>query len=182
MVVTSFSLTEKGSHHVGGVFHSALHRRSAPPLLDQRGDRGLCRLAGWAPLFGPVYLEADPLVFAFGEFACARGATSIGELPAHVDAFVEDRVARHHDRTGSPLAVSIAAGVYCGNYRASERGGSAALVGMVVAPAASATTPFTAGLVRRSPRWVLTGVRPQRGHFVSPTPVGSGQCSPSRKK
>src|SRR6266536_168189 len=42
-----------------------------------------------------------PIVFAFGEFARARGAGAIGELPAHVDAFVASRVARHEARTGS---------------------------------------------------------------------------------
>jgi integrase/recombinase XerD len=42
-----------------------------------------------------------PIVFSFGEFAGARGASGIGELPAHVEAFVADRVARHEARTGS---------------------------------------------------------------------------------
>ena len=42
-----------------------------------------------------------PIAFAFGEFARARGADRIAELPAHVDAFVADRVADHHRRTGS---------------------------------------------------------------------------------
>ncbi len=50
-----------------------------------------------------------PIVFAFGEFARARGAGAIGELPAHVDAFVASRVARHEARTGStrPMAKEI---------------------------------------------------------------------------
>jgi len=47
-----------------------------------------------------------PLVFAFGEFASAGGATSVGELPAHVDAFVEHRVALHHERTGSTRSMA----------------------------------------------------------------------------
>ncbi|MFH5878511.1 tyrosine-type recombinase/integrase [Arthrobacter sp. NA-172] len=42
-----------------------------------------------------------PVVFAFGEFAGARGAATIVELPAHVDAFVEHRVALHHEHTRS---------------------------------------------------------------------------------
>jgi integrase/recombinase XerD len=42
-----------------------------------------------------------PIAFAFGEFAGARGASVIGELPAHVEAFVADRVTRHDARTGS---------------------------------------------------------------------------------
>lgn len=42
-----------------------------------------------------------PIVFAFGEFARERGSDAIGDLPAHVDAFVGDRVARHDARTGS---------------------------------------------------------------------------------
>src|SRR5450755_2454306 len=33
-----------------------------------------------------------PLLFAFGEFARAGGAGSVGDLPAHVDAFVAERV------------------------------------------------------------------------------------------
>mgnify|MGYP000044065610 CR=1 FL=1 len=42
-----------------------------------------------------------PIVFAFGEFARERGAGAISELPAHVEAFVTERVARHDARTGS---------------------------------------------------------------------------------
>ena len=42
-----------------------------------------------------------PIAFAFGEFARGRGAREIAELPAHVEAFVADRVARHGARTGS---------------------------------------------------------------------------------
>ena len=33
-----------------------------------------------------------PMVFAFGEFAYARGARSVGDLPAQVEAFVAERV------------------------------------------------------------------------------------------
>jgi integrase/recombinase XerD len=42
-----------------------------------------------------------PTAFAFGEFARDRDASTIAELPGHVEAFVADRVARHHARTGS---------------------------------------------------------------------------------
>jgi integrase/recombinase XerD len=42
-----------------------------------------------------------PIVFEFGEFAGARGASAVSELPAHVEAFVADRVARHDARTRS---------------------------------------------------------------------------------
>jgi len=42
-----------------------------------------------------------PVAFAFGEFAQDQGAREVSDLPAHVDAFVADRVARHHARTGS---------------------------------------------------------------------------------
>ncbi len=42
-----------------------------------------------------------PIAFAFGEFARGRGASSVGELPAHVEAFVAGGVARHDARTGS---------------------------------------------------------------------------------
>lgn len=50
-----------------------------------------------------------PIVFAFGEFALERGATAVGELPAHVEAFVAERVAQHHARTGSqrPMAKEV---------------------------------------------------------------------------
>ena len=50
-----------------------------------------------------------PIVFAFGEFACGRGAGSVGELPAHVDAFVAERVARHKARTRAtrPMAKEV---------------------------------------------------------------------------
>ena len=42
-----------------------------------------------------------PIAFAFGEFARAQGASAVGELPAHAEAFVSDRVERHQARTGS---------------------------------------------------------------------------------
>lgn len=50
-----------------------------------------------------------PVVFAFGEFARERGAGAIGELPAHVAAFVDARVAGHDARTGStrPMAKEV---------------------------------------------------------------------------
>jgi site-specific recombinase XerD len=48
-------------------------------------------------------------VFAFGEFARERGAQAVGELPAHVEAFVAERVAAHDARTGSrrPMAKEV---------------------------------------------------------------------------
>ena len=50
-----------------------------------------------------------PIAFAFGEFARARGASAVGELPAHVEAFVAERVVRHDVRTGStrPMAKEV---------------------------------------------------------------------------
>ncbi len=42
-----------------------------------------------------------PIAFSFGEFARAQGVIVLGELPAHVEAFVIERVKRHHARTGS---------------------------------------------------------------------------------
>lgn len=50
-----------------------------------------------------------PLAFAFGEFARGRGASAVGELPAHVEAFVADAVARHGAHTGStrPMAKEV---------------------------------------------------------------------------
>src|SRR5258708_39979549 len=42
-----------------------------------------------------------PMAFAFGGFARGRGASTIGELPANVEAVVADRVAAHDARTGS---------------------------------------------------------------------------------
>ena len=50
-----------------------------------------------------------PIAFAFGEFARGQGATAVGELPAHVEAFVADGVARHDARTGStrPMAKEV---------------------------------------------------------------------------
>jgi len=41
-----------------------------------------------------------PIAYAFGEFARERGASSVGELSAHVEAFVAERVARRDARTG----------------------------------------------------------------------------------
>ena len=50
-----------------------------------------------------------PTAFAFGEFARARGASTLGELTAHVEAFVADRVARHEACTASkrPMAKEV---------------------------------------------------------------------------
>jgi integrase/recombinase XerD len=50
-----------------------------------------------------------PIVFEFGEFADARGASAISELPAQVEAFVAERVARHDARTRStrPMAKEV---------------------------------------------------------------------------
>ena len=42
-----------------------------------------------------------PIVYGFGEFARARGAGAVVDLPDHVEAFVAERVSRHVDRTGS---------------------------------------------------------------------------------
>jgi site-specific recombinase XerD len=50
-----------------------------------------------------------PIVFAFAEFARERGASAVDELPAQVEAFVADGVARHGARTGStrPMAKEV---------------------------------------------------------------------------
>lgn len=50
-----------------------------------------------------------PILFAFGEFARERGARAIVDLPAHVEQFVADRVARHDALTGSvrPMAKEV---------------------------------------------------------------------------
>jgi len=50
-----------------------------------------------------------PIAFRFGEFARARGAGALEELPGHVEAFVADWVARHDARTGStrPMAKEV---------------------------------------------------------------------------
>lgn len=42
-----------------------------------------------------------PIMVAFGEFARARGALVVGDLPAHVEMFVAGRVAQHDARVGS---------------------------------------------------------------------------------
>jgi integrase/recombinase XerD len=50
-----------------------------------------------------------PIAFAFGEFARGRGASAVAELPAQVEEFVSDRVARHHAQTRStrPMAKEV---------------------------------------------------------------------------
>jgi site-specific recombinase XerD len=50
-----------------------------------------------------------PIAFAFGEFARQRRVGTIEELPAHIEAFVAARVARHHAATGStrPMAKEV---------------------------------------------------------------------------
>jgi site-specific recombinase XerD len=47
-----------------------------------------------------------PIVFAFGEFARARGAADVGELSTHVEPFVAGRVAAHHGRTRSTRSMA----------------------------------------------------------------------------
>lgn len=57
--------------------------------------------------YGPKSIwRRVPIAFAFGEFARAQGASAVGELPAHVEAFVTDRVERHHARNGSTRAMA----------------------------------------------------------------------------
>jgi len=50
-----------------------------------------------------------PIVFAFGQFGRERGAQDVAHLPAHVEAFVDDRVALHRRRTRSarPMAKEV---------------------------------------------------------------------------
>ncbi len=49
-----------------------------------------------------------PVGFAFGEFARERGARAIGDLPAHVEAFVAARVAAHHATSSRrPMAKEV---------------------------------------------------------------------------
>lgn len=50
-----------------------------------------------------------PTAFAFGEFARERGASTVGELPGQVEAFVADRVARHDACSASkrPMAKEV---------------------------------------------------------------------------
>jgi integrase/recombinase XerD len=50
-----------------------------------------------------------PIVFAFGEFGRERGARDVAQLPGHVEAFVDDRVALHRRRTRSarPMAKEV---------------------------------------------------------------------------
>lgn len=47
-----------------------------------------------------------PLVFAFGEFASAQGATVLEDLPSLVEDFVEFRAAENHRRTGSTRSMA----------------------------------------------------------------------------
>jgi integrase/recombinase XerD len=70
------------------------------------------RYAGW--LAGRGYGTKSiwrrvPIVAAFGEFARERGARVLGDLPAHVEAFVAERVRSHGARTGSdrPMAKEV---------------------------------------------------------------------------
>jgi integrase/recombinase XerD len=54
-------------------------------------------------------LRRVPLLVAFGEFARARGARVVGDLPAHVDAFVAERQrrVRRRDALGPQVAKEI---------------------------------------------------------------------------
>jgi integrase/recombinase XerD len=50
-----------------------------------------------------------PIVYAFGQFGRERGAQDVAQLPAYVEAFVDDRVALHRRRTRStrPMAKEV---------------------------------------------------------------------------
>lgn len=63
-------------------------------------DQGFCARSIWRRV---------PIAFAFGEFARARGAEAVGQLTAHVEAFVAERVAAHATRTRSrrPMAKEV---------------------------------------------------------------------------
>ncbi|MEI8334615.1 MAG: site-specific integrase [Chloroflexota bacterium] len=59
------------------------------------------RYVGWLAEQGyrpRVVVGRVPLLAAFGEFARIRGARTVEELPAHVDAFVRVRVGEHRGR------------------------------------------------------------------------------------
>ena len=59
------------------------------------------RYVGWLAERGycpRVVFRRVPQVAAFGEFARLRGARTVEELPAHVDAFVRGRVGEHRGR------------------------------------------------------------------------------------
>lgn len=54
-------------------------------------------------------LRRVPLLVAFGETARARGARVVGDLPARVDLFVDERIAAHHrTRRGNAAQRQIA--------------------------------------------------------------------------
>jgi integrase/recombinase XerD len=46
-------------------------------------------------------LRRVPQLVAFGEFAHERGAQVVADLPAHVDAYVRQRVSRHRGLVGT---------------------------------------------------------------------------------
>ena len=62
------------------------------------------RYVGWLAEHGYAarcVLSRVPLLVAFGEFAWARGARTVEDLPAYVDVFVAERIARCHRRRGA---------------------------------------------------------------------------------
>lgn len=66
-------------------------------------------MADWTGLPIQDHLAAHSDRVRLREFARERGASTIDELPAHVEAFVAERVARHHASTGStrPMAKEV---------------------------------------------------------------------------
>jgi integrase/recombinase XerD len=48
-----------------------------------------------------------PIMVAFGEFARVRGAIAVGDLPAHVEDFVANWVARHDARPGAVRLMQV---------------------------------------------------------------------------
>lgn len=102
-----------------------------------------------------------PIAFAFGEFARGRGASTIGDLPAHVEAFVADRVARHHAYTGSkrPMAKEVRAlSSSCSRLRFLALGpvaGHSTLSRSSTLFPASSTTWSRSGVFARRQCWVI---------------------------
>ena len=82
--------------HVGALLRQAGDRRPHPGVVD-RVRRSSITSPGWpSAAIAPRPSGAGcPIVVAFGEFARDRGAIAVGDLPAHVEDFVAERVARH---------------------------------------------------------------------------------------
>ena len=181
--------------HAGVVFRQAADGRSDPGVVDRRGGRAVRRVAGRARVLelGRVSRRV-PLLVAFGEFAKARGASAVEDLPGMSSEFVAERVASYRGvrrcgnvETDRQVAREVrragraaAAAGRCRGFSVAA-GGIVAIRSLTRFPGSSGTWRASAGFARRrsavplSPRAVRGVSGPDRGQAAERALAAAGQ-------